>query len=191
MTIAFVLGNGKSRLEIDSLYKLKPIGIIYGCNALYRNFAPDMLVSTDPDITSEIEKSHYGRSYTHYCPNSTSHPIPTKYKTWCTGAVATAIACIDDHEFICLIGMDFGNAENNLPNNVYDGTPCYPNANNEPVYAGNFIQQFLTLFREFPSKHFIRIVGQQTKKITEFKTIANLENMPMAEFLNLINEKLI
>ena len=46
MSIAFVLGNGKSRLQLD-LIKLKPFGKIFGCNALYREFAPDYLISVD------------------------------------------------------------------------------------------------------------------------------------------------
>ena len=40
--IAFVLGNGLSRKPIDP-HLLKQHGRIYGCNALYRTFAPDYL----------------------------------------------------------------------------------------------------------------------------------------------------
>ena len=44
MTTAFVLGNGVSRKEID-LESLRKWGKTYGCNALYRDFAPDVLVA--------------------------------------------------------------------------------------------------------------------------------------------------
>ena len=189
MTIAFVLGNGKSRLELDSLYKLKSIGTVYGCNALYRNFAPDVLVSLDPDITNEIEKSCYSRLHIHYHPGSNSYPIPPKYATGCAGAAATAIACMDKHEFICLVGMDFGNNDNTRSNNVYAGTPCYTIGEHDVVYSGNFIQQFLTVFEDFPGTQFTRIFGQQTTNIDKFDGLTNLENMPMENFLNLLNEK--
>jgi hypothetical protein len=58
MNIAFVLGNGQSRLGLD-LHSLRPCGKIFGCNALYRDFAPDVLIATDPGISKEIENSGY------------------------------------------------------------------------------------------------------------------------------------
>jgi hypothetical protein len=191
MSIAFVLGNGKSRLELDSLYKLKSIGTIYGCNALYRNFAPDVLVSIDPDITDEIEKSFYSQMHIHYHPDSDRYPIPPKYSTGCAGAAAAAIACIDKHKFVCLIGVDLGNTDNTRSNNVYAGTPCYPIGEYDLVHAGNFIQQFLTVFEDFQDTHFTRIFGEQTTTVDKFNELTNLENMSMKEFLNLLNEKIL
>ena len=54
----FCIGNGKSREKI-ALPFLKKKGIIYGSNALYRDFTPNHLVSTDPDMVNEIIKSGY------------------------------------------------------------------------------------------------------------------------------------
>ena len=51
MTIAFVLGNGASRKDVD-LSALKNHGKVYGCNALYRDFTPDVLVATEIPITA-------------------------------------------------------------------------------------------------------------------------------------------
>ena len=45
----FCIGNGKSREAID-LHFLKKKGIIYGSNALYRDFSPDILVTSDPKM---------------------------------------------------------------------------------------------------------------------------------------------
>ena len=56
--IAFVLGNGKSRLNAD-LNILKDHGVIYGCNALYREFEPDYLVAVDVKMINEIIDSGY------------------------------------------------------------------------------------------------------------------------------------
>ena len=50
----FAIGNGESRKPID-LNELRPHGIIYGCNGLYRDFQPDALVCVDPRM-----KSGYG-----------------------------------------------------------------------------------------------------------------------------------
>ena len=49
----FCIGNGESRNAFD-LNKLKPHGKIYGCNALYRDFKPDYLVSGDAGVIKEI-----------------------------------------------------------------------------------------------------------------------------------------
>jgi len=52
--IAFVLGNGESRQNIDPA-ALTQHGAVYGCNALYRTFSPDVLVATDHGIAREIQ----------------------------------------------------------------------------------------------------------------------------------------
>jgi uncharacterized CHY-type Zn-finger protein len=46
MTAAFVLGNGVSRQAVD-LAALYDCGTVYGCNAIYREFTPHVLISTD------------------------------------------------------------------------------------------------------------------------------------------------
>lgn len=62
MDRAFVIGNGQSRLQID-LNNLRSKGTIYGCNALYRDFIPDVLVATDCKMREEIELSDINPDY--------------------------------------------------------------------------------------------------------------------------------
>lgn len=54
----FALGNGESRKEI-ALTSLYEYGIIYGCNAIYRDFRPDALVVVDPAMKEEIWETDY------------------------------------------------------------------------------------------------------------------------------------
>ena len=60
MTIkrVFAIGNGESRKSID-LNELQSHGIVYGCNALYRDFTPDALVCVDPVMKTEIWNTDY------------------------------------------------------------------------------------------------------------------------------------
>jgi len=58
MKRVFLIGNGESRKGFD-LNILKPFGRIYGCNAIYREFTPDVLVSVDHGIMHEIYHSGY------------------------------------------------------------------------------------------------------------------------------------
>ena len=53
MTVAFVIGNGESRKDID-LYSLKQYGKVYACNAVYRHYQPDYLVAVDVKMILEI-----------------------------------------------------------------------------------------------------------------------------------------
>jgi hypothetical protein len=58
MNKVFLIGNGESRKDFN-LDLLKPHGKIYGCNALYREYIPDVLVSVDHGIMHEIYQSGY------------------------------------------------------------------------------------------------------------------------------------
>ena len=56
----FLIGNGESRIDFD-LTQLRKYGKIYGCNALYRDFTPDVLVAVDQGISHEIYQSGYSK----------------------------------------------------------------------------------------------------------------------------------
>ena len=62
--VVFCIGNGQTRSSVD-LIKLRPHGKIYGCNGLYRDFAPDVLCSVDGPMMHEIYQSGY--AYAHEC----------------------------------------------------------------------------------------------------------------------------
>ena len=56
----FCIGNGESRIDFD-LTQLRKYGKIYGCNALYRDFKPDVLTAVDQGISHEIYQSGYAK----------------------------------------------------------------------------------------------------------------------------------
>jgi len=61
----FCIGNGKSRKGLNLDY-FKKHGTVVGCNALYREYKPDILVSNDIDISHEIYRSGYCEYNTTY-----------------------------------------------------------------------------------------------------------------------------
>ena len=73
MNRVFAIGNGESRQSLD-LLKLKPHGKIYGCNALYRDFTPDVLVAVDQSIMHEIYHSGYAHNNQCYFRNWSKCP---------------------------------------------------------------------------------------------------------------------
>ena len=73
----FAIGNGESRNPID-LNELRSHGIIYGCNALYRDFQPDALVCVDPAMKTEIWNTDYLLEHKAYFKDWTdAKPLPT------------------------------------------------------------------------------------------------------------------
>ena len=75
MGIAYIIGNGPSRkgLDLDTLD-----GTTFGCNALYRDYSPDYLVSGDSNIIKEICKSEYPKDNECIFPDYDPIPIDMK-----------------------------------------------------------------------------------------------------------------
>ena len=73
MKRVFCIGNGTSRQRFD-LEQLRPHGKIYGCNALYRDFKPDVLISVDNGIMHEIYQSGFAKEVECWFRNWTKVP---------------------------------------------------------------------------------------------------------------------
>jgi hypothetical protein len=138
MTRAFVCGNGISRQAVD-LTQLRPLGKIYGCNGLYRDFEPDCLVATDKPIAEQIQNSGYSKTHRFYTRKPIAGlgalPVPKKYHSNSSGPIATALAALDGHKTIYLLGFDMGPTVNQKFNNVYAGTDFYKRPDAAPTYT--------------------------------------------------------
>lgn len=190
MSRAFVLGNGVSRLEVD-LNVLKQEGKIYGCNALYRTFVPDVLVSTDTPIATAIQQSGYSvqnRMYTRKpIAGLGAHRVPQPYFGYSSGPIAAALAAIDQNIAVYLVGFDMGPIGYNQFNNVYADTEFYKKSSARPTFSGNWARQLVQIMRDFPKTNFFRVKGATTADILEFSGVPNLVTMPMQDFLNRLN----
>jgi hypothetical protein len=189
MSIAFVLGNGVSRQQVD-LNNLRHFGSIYGCNALYRDFVPTVLISTDRPISERIQDSGYAlknRFYTRR-PTATSgaNPVPQKYFGFSSGPIAASIAAFDNPAIVYLLGFDMGPVHNKF-NNVYADTEFYKKSSAVPTYTGNWVKQLTTVMKDFPKIPFVRVMGGTTAPVKEFDDIKNFRTMDIADFLNRIN----
>ena len=189
MSTAFILGNGKSRLSVD-LTKLSLLGATYGCNWLCKTFSPDCLVATDRPIADAIQQSGYAQKHRFH----TRKPIvdlggkhlTNDYKGFSSGPNAAALACIDGHSDIYLIGMDLGTT-NGMFNNVYVDTQFYKKELDPPTYAGNWINQLVKLTEDYPNRQFYRIEGIESAFVKQFGKIDNMKIMNMESFLQMVN----
>lgn len=187
---AFVLGNGISRRPID-IDLLKTRGDVYGCNAVYRTHAVTVLVATDRGIAEEIQAARYparNRFYTRRPdPASGALRVPQAYFGYSSGPVALALACMDGHDKIYLLGFDLGPNEKGRFNNLFAGTEYYKDIDSGPTYSGNWVKQIAKISRDFPTVSVIRVHGSTTADIPDFKQIVNLSRLDFSQFVERIN----
>ena len=189
MSRAFVLGNGVSRQLVD-LNNLRHLGQIYGCNALYRDFVPDVLVSTDKPISARIQDSGYPQNNRFYTrrpvPGNGANPVPQKYYGYSSGPIAASIAALDGAVIIYLVGFDMGPVNNHF-NNVYADTEFYKKSSALPTFTGNWARQLTQIMRDFSNTAFVRVMGVTTAPVQDFADVRNFRTMSMEDFQNRIN----
>ena len=192
MSRAFVIGNGISRKNID-LTQLRSIGKIYGCNALYREFTPDVLVATDRPIATQIQESGYALTNEFY----TRRPIEElgakslipEYQGYSSGPNALGLAAWHGNLQIFILGFDMGPTENNFFNNVYADTEFYKTSAHPPTFTGNWVRQVIRICRDYPETRFTRVSGPTTADIPELNLIKNLVHQDIDTFVDRINNQ--
>lgn len=186
MTFAFVLGNGLSRQGID-LEQLRQQGTIYGCNALYRDFTPHVLIATDRPIAERIQNSGYAKSHKFYTRRPIeglgARRVPEKYWGYSSGPLAVAIAAADQHATIYLLGFDMAGINNRF-NNVYADTEFYKRSAAVPTYTGNWERQLIQVMKDFPHTNFVRVHGAVTADVPEFRRQPRYSCLNLQDFQN-------
>ena len=162
---SFVLGNGKSRLNIHPS-QLQPFGKIYGCNALYREFEPDYLVAVDPKMIVEIEKTGWQKTHEVWTnPNSKYKPFQGfKYFQpslgWSSGPTALDMASKAGPNEIFILGFDYV-GQQGLVNNVYADTPNYKKYSDPATYFGNWRRQTDQVIKNNRNIKYYRVVLEE------------------------------
>lgn len=194
---ALIIGNGKSRLVFD-LHQLQNLFTTYGCNALYRDFMPDYLISHDMGIADEIveNRAHYKTVfYTQHGTkmdnrHSNGEPInfvvQDKYMGD-SGTGALRLACKNNHKNIYMIGFDYVN-ENKYIDNVYAGTRHYqpgPINNGGKFMLTQWESRLRYLCQTYKDINIIRIKGVDYIPLCKE---SNFTNITIEEFKEIINE---
>jgi hypothetical protein len=163
---------------------LKKYGKIYGCNALYRSFAPDVLIATDPGISAEIQQSGYALKNVFYTrkplPNLGAEPIKYHYG-YSSGPVALAYASHSDAELIYMLGFDLAGIKGKF-NNIYANTTYYKKTNDAETFYGNWVDQITHITKANSQRQYIRVIGQNGVIPAAFNQIKNLSHVPVDQF---------
>jgi len=140
-----IIGNGKSRKDKD-LKSIQNANII-ACNWFFKHeFEPDVLITSDEDITNYIAKN-YPNLKCHYKSNSND----------ASGATGTRYA-VDNFKSdnIFLVGMDFFGIEGKV-NNVYSGELYYTPEGFIAPDSNDWQIQFEIIVREHPEVTFYHV----------------------------------
>lgn len=188
---AFVLGNGITRLEVDC-ESLLDYGTVYGCNRIYQEFAPHVLVSTDQGMCEEIQISGYSKSNCHYVREqwqigySGAKVIPHPYHGYSSGPAALGIASLSAANYLFLIGFDFKGTNNKI-NNIYAGTEHYKEKTSDPIFFGNWVDHIDGIVKQFSHKRFMQINPLDCFTPEKLLTNINFEALSLSEFKLMIN----
>lgn len=180
--LAFVIGNGSSRLNFD-LKSLNDYGSTYGCNAIHRDFYPNHLIVTQRKHLQEAMSWNLQSRLNLYTtfnfaqmmqdpnieivPNfpfdttNTVHDLEENFKT---GSWALLTAA-ERHEIVVCIGYDYDNG------NIYDNTDNYWR-NPTTDYAPH-MQQTLKILDHYSNTKFI-FVQDNIEKVKAFDQKENV-----------------
>jgi len=185
--IAFVLGNGKTRLAANA-NELLNLGIVYGCNAIYRELNPHFLIAVDVKMVNEIIGTGYHRCnqvWTNHNKGIVDHKDINffhPHKGWSSGPTALHMAASRGHTEIYILGFDY-QGEKGLVNNIYADTNNYKKSSEPATYYGNWMAQTVKTIKEFPKTKFIRVIEPSDFKPVELTTdLGNLSHMTYRYF---------
>lgn len=165
---AVVIGNGESRAKFDLTLLSRHQGGLnssrslqtYGCNAVYRGFTPTFLIATGAEMCDELANNAYWYDHIIYANAKVLLKYPGKFYLvphdipWNAGAIAAYLACFDGHKKVYLLGFDNG-AGQNVNNNIFAGTACYPPRNYN--YSDQFwIKAMEQIMKTYDDVEFIR-----------------------------------
>lgn len=187
---SFVLGNGNSRKDIN-LSALKAHGTIYGCNALYREFTPDHLISVDTKMIKEIVETKYHltnnlwSNYNTYTSTIEGLKLLNPSLGWSSGPTALHIASNENPDTVYILGFDYqGSGQNkNYFNNIYADTENYKKSTDIATYHGNWAKQTAAVIRKNPKIKYVRVSLDEIPYCPEpLKILPNLLNITVEKF---------
>ena len=157
-----VVGNGTSRQPID-LKSLLKLGVVYGCNAQYREYDPHYLIAVDVKMVNEIISAGYHK--THQVWTNPNKGILAKqninffnpHKGWSSGPTALWFAASQGHKEIYILGFDYQGTDGKF-NNIYADTFNYKKSTDSATYFGNWLSQTEKVIKEFNKIKFYRVI---------------------------------
>lgn len=165
---AVLIGNGTSRLAVDLKELFDRQCIILGCNALYRDFSPDLLGVVDHYMAGELVASGYPTNHCLITSGMVPESLLSKEgvyswkeaRGWSTGPMMAHVALSLGCNPLYMVGFDM-HVHSGVVNNVYAGTDNYAPKDEDPICASNWEVQLASTMADFPHAKIYQ-VGQKT-----------------------------
>ena len=190
-----MVGNGTSRISINPK-SLVEQGVVYGCNAQYREYDPHYLIAVDVKMVNEIIASGYHKTHQVWTnPNkgiNTKHNVNffSPHKGWSSGPTALWFAASQGHKEIYILGFDYQGLNGKF-NNVYADTFNYKKSSDAATYFGNWLSQTEKVIKEFKHTKFYRVIEPGAFIPDKLgPLLSNLSHITVKEFSNKFNEVL-
>ena len=161
MKRSFVFGNGRTRLNMG-FDEVKPYGLIYACNAVYREFNPDYLVAVDSKMVNEINESKYqltNQVWTNYIPSYKNYEKFNYFEPnlgWSSGPTALNLATSHGPDEVYIFGFDYEGLKGKI-NNVYANSNNYKKSTDPATYHGNWLRQTEKIIKDNPTVKYYRV----------------------------------
>lgn len=185
--LAFVVGNGVSRKTVN-IDELKTYGVIYGCNAIYRETDVDYLIAVDTKMIMEISQSGYHLKNSVWTNHNRSYNKITNLnffqpsKGWSSGPTALNMASEKNYKTIYILGFDYIGIGDRV-NNIYAGTNNYKKVDERATYYGNWLRQTQTVIKNNPAIQYVRVIDQSGFVPREFSGLQNLSHVDVDNFV--------
>lgn len=198
--IAHVIGNSTSRLkfnlnflkgQVGGAKGVRSVGQSYGCNLLYKDFAPTFLICTNQKLCNEIVESGYCEDNIVYTnvKNILAHPqhfhLYPKLFTASVGNLALRLACADGHKTIYMIGMTTYNAPND---NIYlgDDLGIYKEVNQQGA-NNKLIQDACKIFLTYADVEFYYVARDPGLMPEAYNWCPNVKEVTYLQYISHAN----
>lgn len=190
---AICIGNGVSRLnrsldKIENSNKRKILryyNVIYGCNAIYKEWLPDFLIISNQILAAKLDEEYRDIAYSNQ-EVARRYPgfnfMPGGYRLD-AGASAAYLAAFHGAKRIFLFGYD-GQAQQGINNNVYAGTEHYPGKNDE-VQDSNWIRNLKHVMITYNDVQFYRVTYNHDDRYRELLKLPNYKPIHFNQFVSL------
>lgn len=190
---AICLGNGVSRLaystkSFENTNKRKILryyNVMYGCNALYRDWQPDFLLLTNQLLSASVPKEFYDIAFA-------PQEIMRRYAGMnlmpggCrmdAGSNAAYLAAFHGAKRVFLYGYD-GQEQVNKNNNIYADTEHYSNSS-ESVKDNSWVKNLRNVIETYNDVEFLKVVSVDLKSYRPLLKLPNYKTINFKKFISL------
>lgn len=190
---AICLGNGLSRKEYSTKRFenanrrkiLRYYNVMYGCNAIYRDWQPDFLVVTNQLLAAKMPNEMHSVTFA-------PQEIMRRYRGMNlipaagrldAGSAAAYLAAFHGAKRVFLFGYD-GQPQPDVNNNIYAGSDLYP-ADSEIVDDSKWINNLSNVIQTYNDVEFLRVTGNPEDSYRPLLRLNNYKTIGFRQFISL------